>query len=274
MSNKVQFGINNVYVSKITVAGGVTSYADPVAIAGAVSLTATPENEEIKFEADNDPNYFAKFANKGYGIEMAMAIIPDQFKIDYLGYKRDANGVVLEDVTASGADFALLFEVQGDTEAVRFAYYKCTAGRPTLAPKTGSTPEAQTIPITVGKPVDSNNSTASLSASANPTVFANWFTAVQSFSDAALSSLAITGLTLSPLFAADKNNYTAATTTATNKITATAAAGSTATIKLNGSSHTSGQEATWSEGLNTVVVTVAKGIMKTYYEVKVTKTGA
>ena len=84
MSNKVQFGINNVYVSKITVAGGVTSYADPVAIAGAVSLTATPENEEIKFEADNDPNYFAKFANKGYGIEMAMAIIPDQFKIDYI----------------------------------------------------------------------------------------------------------------------------------------------------------------------------------------------
>ena len=274
MSNKVQFGINNVHVAKITVTDGVVSYGVPVAIPGAVSITATPDTEEVKFEADNDKNYFTKYANDGYGIEMAMGLIPEAFKLDYLGYIKDANGVVLEDTTAAGADFALLFEVQGDSEAVRCAYYKCTAGRPTLAPKTGNTPEAQTVPITVGKPVDSNYSFSSVKASDSPTVFVNWFTSVQSFSGAALSSLAITGLTLSPTFDAEELSYIAATEDESNVITVTPAADCTAAIKLNGEAHISGAAATWIDGTNTVAITVTKGTMKTYYSVIVIKSEA
>lgn len=181
MSNKVQFGLSEIYVATVTEAEGVTTYGTPTAIKGGVSITATPNNEEIKFEADNDPNYFSAYANAGYSIEMAMALIPDDFKKNYLGYKEDENGLVVEDVTAIGKPFALMFQIEGDTEAVRCVYYKCTAGRPTLAPKTGKTPEAQTIPVTVGKPVDSNYSFGYARKSENETAYNAWFTAVQKF---------------------------------------------------------------------------------------------
>lgn len=272
MSNKVKFGISQVHVSKITENAGVTTYASPYAILGAVSLTATPDSEEVKFEADNDPNYFANFANKGYGIELSMALIPDKFKTDFLGYKTDANGMVVEDTEAVGSPFALMFQVDGDTESVRYVYYKCTAGRPTLSPKTGKMPEAETVPIVVGKPIDSKYSTGYVKPSTSAQVYADWFTSVQSFSSAVLSSLALTGGTLVPVFSADKSLYTGVTNAAKGKVTFTAPAGSTATMKANNVTVATGVEFDWIDGVNKIVITVVKGTTeKTYYNLAITK---
>lgn len=91
-----------------------------------------------------------------------------------------------------------------------------------------------------------------------------------------LSGLTIGLLTLTPEFSSTVLEYTAATSNATNKITATATdSGDTVTI-LNGETPvTSGESATWSEGENEVTITVADRddpTSTTVYEVTVTYT--
>lgn len=93
-------------------------------------------------------------------------------------------------------------------------------------------------------------------------------------SDARLASLVISGVTLSPTFDGDVTSYAATTSDATNTVTATAEDNeATVEIKVNNSSHTSGQAATWDAGVNTVVVTVTNGEHSKTYVVVVTKTG-
>lgn len=70
--------------------------------------------------------------------------------------------------------------------------------------------------------------------------------------------------------------YTAATSNATNKVTAVAAdPGDTITIMNGETEVTNGQSASWSEGENTLTITVADRddqTKKTEYEVTVTYT--
>ena len=104
---------------------------------------------------------------------------------------------------------------------------------------------------------------------------ATWFGAVQTPDSsqelAALSALTIGALTLTPSFAAGTLAYTASTANASDAVTATAASGCSAAIKVNGAAHTSGQAATWSEGSNTVEVTVTgAGKITQVYTVTVT----
>jgi HK97 family phage major capsid protein len=93
--------------------------------------------------------------------------------------------------------------------------------------------------------------------------------------DARLANLTIGALTLSPAFNKSTHSYTAATTNATNTITALALDGEAEiTIKLNGEAHTNGTAATWTEGENTVEITVVSGTDTETYTVVVTKSAA
>ena len=95
---------------------------------------------------------------------------------------------------------------------------------------------------------------------------------VTGFRDARLASLKIGNLTLSPAFNKSVYVYTAATTDATNTITAVAKDGeATIAIKVNGVAHTNGTAATWENGANTVEITVTNGTETETYTVTVTK---
>lgn len=90
--------------------------------------------------------------------------------------------------------------------------------------------------------------------------------------DSTLSSLTIGSLTLSPAFDADTTTYTAATTNATNKVTAVAAdSKAVITITNNGTAVTNDSNVTWAAGTNTLVVKVVNGSESTTYTVTVTK---
>lgn len=103
-----------------------------------------------------------------------------------------------------------------------------------------------------------------------------WFDAVYepdySGEAVSLSDLTIGSISLLPAFDADVTEYTAATSNATNTITATLndnTAG--AVITVNGNSLTNGGSATWETGENTVNITVTKGTSSKKYTVIVTK---
>ena len=92
--------------------------------------------------------------------------------------------------------------------------------------------------------------------------------------DATLSALSIGSLALSPTFAAGTVSYTAATTNATNTITAVPAdAGAEIEVLVNNAKIDNGSAATWQTGSNTVKVnvTAADGTAKKTYTVTVTK---
>lgn len=92
--------------------------------------------------------------------------------------------------------------------------------------------------------------------------------------DATLSDLKIGSLTLSPAFNAATTAYTAATTNATNTVTAMPAdAGAEIEVKVGSEVIPNGSAATWAAGANTVTVTVtaADGTTTKAYTVTVTK---
>lgn len=93
-----------------------------------------------------------------------------------------------------------------------------------------------------------------------------------SIPDTTLASLVIGGVNLVPDFHSQNTSYTAATTSATNTITAAATDNSATVVIKNGSDTvTSGEAAEWTTGTNNVTVTVTKGGYTRTYNVTVTK---
>lgn len=150
-TNKVKFGIKNCYYAVATIAAnGSATYATPVALPGAVSLSMDAQGDLTPFYAD-DVEYYVDNQNNGYSGNLELALIPDSFKKDVLGYAADANGVLYENADAPVVHFALLFEFSGDKHAKRHALYNCVSGRPAVSGSTKTNtaePQTETLAIT------------------------------------------------------------------------------------------------------------------------------
>ena len=181
MANKVKYGLSNCYFSKVSVSTtGTVSYATPVAMKGAVSLSLDPTGDQSNFAADNIANYWSGAGASGFNGTLEMALVNDAFKTAVLGYSTDANGVLYLDNNASTSPFALLFQFNGDDKNVRHVLYNCTAGRvPLNSQTTGDTIEPQTdsISITAGAALDTGLVHASL-ADDSTANYTGWFNSV------------------------------------------------------------------------------------------------
>ena len=130
--NKVKFGLNNVHWAKITQwsADGTTPvYADPVRLPGAVSLSMDANGENEPFYADNCV-YYVMNNNSGYEGDLEIALVTTEFATEILGEILDNNGVLVERNDAEPAQFALMFEFEGDKHKIRHWLYWCSASRP------------------------------------------------------------------------------------------------------------------------------------------------
>ncbi len=149
-TNKVKFGLCNCYFAVATIASnGSATYGTPKALPGAVNLSLEAQGETTPFYADNI-TYYVDVENSGYSGSLELALIPDDFKKDVLGFAADANGVLYEDADAPAVHFALLFEFSGDKHKKRHVMYNCTASRPAVASTTKTNtaePQTETIDI-------------------------------------------------------------------------------------------------------------------------------
>lgn len=129
--NKVKFGLNKVHWAKITAwsEDGVPTFATPVRLPGAVSLSIDANGENENFYADNTV-YYVINNNAGYTGDLEIALITTDFATEILGEQLDSKGVLVERNDAETSQFALLFEFDGDKNHIRHVLYCCSASRP------------------------------------------------------------------------------------------------------------------------------------------------
>lgn len=148
---KIKYGIKNCHYAVATIASnGSATYSTPKALPGAVSISLDAQGDTSPFYADNIV-YYTSVANNGYEGDLELALIPDDFYKDCLGYAADANSVLYEDAGAAPVHFALTFQFENDDGARRHVLYNCVATRPTLSGSTKEEsiePQTETISIT------------------------------------------------------------------------------------------------------------------------------
>lgn len=171
-TNKIKYGIKNVWYAKATIAAnGSATYATPVALPGAVSISLDPQGDTTPFYADNIV-YYTSIANNGYEGDLELAKIPDDFLKDILGYGVDGNGALFEDANAPVTHFALMFQFEGDAHAKRHVLYNCTAARPSISGSTKEEsiePQTETLTITATTVYNASYDKDVVKASVTPT---------------------------------------------------------------------------------------------------------
>ena len=185
--NRVNFGLSKVYYSVLT-EGSTNSWATPVHVAGAVSLTIDDNSTSTPFYADNI-TYYRSFANNGYSGTLEMARIPEVMLSDVFGITENTTDkVIYEYATQQPKPFALLFQREGDDSAELAVLYKVT---PTTKPTRGSstiedapTPVTQSFdfeasPLTTGTTNQIGLISAMTAADTTTTTKSGWFSTVK-----------------------------------------------------------------------------------------------
>ena len=180
MGNKVKFNICNVHYAPITIGtDGAVTFATPVAMPGAVSLSLDPNGEPESFYADGI-EYYTINNNMGYDGDLELAMIPESFRTDILKETADSNKVLVEDANSETGAFALLFEFDGDVKKIRHVLYNCSASRPKIESKTNEeSREVQTETLSIkARPLASGYVKAKTGDNTADAVYTAWYDAV------------------------------------------------------------------------------------------------
>lgn len=154
-------------------------YETPVAIPGAVSLSLEQQGELSPFYADGI-KYYVSASNGGYEGDLEMALIPDDFRTAVLGETEDTNKVLFENANTPTVEFALGFDIDGDSGTTKFWFYNCTATRPSIDAQTNEdTIEPQTDTLTVScAPTADGTVRAKTTATTEEPILTAWYTEV------------------------------------------------------------------------------------------------
>lgn len=178
--NKVKYNLKNAHYAMLTVdEEGTVSYATPVALPGAVSISLDANGEPENFYADGVA-YYVINNNMGYDGDLELAMIPEDFRVSALNETLDDKKVLIENANTELNPFALLFEFDGDVKHIRHVLYNCSASRPGIEGKTNEeNREVQTETLSIkATPLASGVVKAKTGDSTDATVYADWYKAV------------------------------------------------------------------------------------------------
>lgn len=177
--NKVQFNISNVHYAVMTITEGVPSWGTPVHVPGAVAISLEAAGEISPFYADGIV-YYKSIANNGYEGDLEMARFPDQMLQDIWKQTIDSNMVLLEKSNVEFANFALMFQIDGDADNEYYLLYNVSGTRPGIAGNTTTDtkePDTQTSTISA-TPLADNRVMARTTENTPLATKQAWFTTV------------------------------------------------------------------------------------------------
>lgn len=180
MANKVKFNICNVHYALFDkTEDGTIKYKEPVPMPGAVSISLEPNGEPESFYADGI-EYYTISNNMGYDGDLEIALIPESFRTDVLMEKVDTNKVLIESSNSETANFALLFEFDGDQKKIRHIMYNCSAARPKLEGETNEeSREVQPETLSIqARPLPNGNVKARTGDSTTKETCEGWYKSV------------------------------------------------------------------------------------------------
>lgn len=178
--NKVIFNLKNVHYAILTMSEGTPSWATPVHVPGAVSLSLDAESTVEPFYADGIA-YYNSVSNNGYSGDLEMARFPDKMLQDVWQFELDeTDKVLLENAFTNAKEFALLFQIDGDADNEYYCLYNVTGTKPAVGAETSTdskTPQTKTSSITAS-PMEDGLIMARTTAETTAAVKNQWFTKV------------------------------------------------------------------------------------------------
>ena len=151
-TNKVRFGLSNLYFGTYTVAAnGTVTLGSPVKVPGAVSLNLDPETEETVFWADN-VKYYVTNADNGFTGEVEVAAFNDDFKTTFMNYVALTDGGIAQIKGMDNQTCYMMFQSEGDAQSRRGILYNVTLGQISRSYQTTEgtkEPQTATLSITV-----------------------------------------------------------------------------------------------------------------------------
>lgn len=127
-TNKVEFGLSDLYVGTYTVAAdGTVTLGTPYHQPGAVSFSPEEQAEATNFYADN-VLYWAGYSGGSFEGDLEVAKFDDAFKTQFLGYVDLADGGIANIKNATKPNVYIMFQVEGDSEERRVIMYNCQLG--------------------------------------------------------------------------------------------------------------------------------------------------
>lgn len=175
--NKVKFGLKNVHIAVLTEGeDGAVSWGTPFALPGAVSLSLDAEGETSHFYAD-DIDYYLSTSNSGYSGDLEVALVTDEFREQVLKEEKNTDGVMIEDANVQPAEFAMMFEFNGDAKATRHVMYRCTCTRPSVSGETTEdtkTPTTESMTLTA-VPLADGRVKGKTTDTTSEDVYNNWY---------------------------------------------------------------------------------------------------
>ena len=281
-------GLDKLYYAKITEnSSGEETYGTPQILAKAIQADLEVELAEATLYADDAISEVVKEFKSGT-LTLGVDDLGQTVLEDLTGASVDANGVIVSASEDGGDPVAIGFRARKANGKYRYFWlYRVKFAIPStnLATKgdsiTFQTPSIEGTIMCRNRTDSQGNHPWKVEvtegdSSVQPSTISGWYTQVYeptfTAADVDLQTLALGNLTLTPEFSANVTSYTAATSNATNTVTATAHDSEAAVaITVNGTSIASGSAATWEDGLNTVRIVVTNGTATKTYTVTVTK---
>lgn len=131
---QVKFGLKNIHYAVYN--SETSKYATPVSLPGAKSLTTEYDGDTSNFYAD-DGVYYTTVDSSSITGTLTVADMLEAARIALLGDIKDSTtGMLMENMSADPAEFALMGEISGDPKKRRFVYYSCKLGRPSTEANT------------------------------------------------------------------------------------------------------------------------------------------
>lgn len=151
MANKVEFGISQLHVGTYTENNGTVTLGTPYAQKGAVSFSPEEQSELSNFYADNIA-YWSQYTGGTLEGDLEVAMFDDDFKTQFLGYKRLTNGGLAVVKGTTKPSVYIAFQVEGDAESRRVILYNATFGfinREYATIEENTEPTTETVAVTV-----------------------------------------------------------------------------------------------------------------------------